>query len=101
MLNTTHIKMGSNTSNVILNTPSTGMMQRSHPKSFFIRFALGSKMEKKIFPNEGVKNAVLEQDEYPYKKTEINVLQILIFGENYYFCEVVKVEDLTEDTTTP
>jgi len=97
MLNKTNIKMGSNTSNVTFNTPSTGMIQRSHPKSFFIRFQRGSKMEEYVFPSKVGSSFLSRQEEYPYKGiTEINVLQVLVFGDNYFLCEVVKVEDLIE-----
>jgi hypothetical protein len=100
MLNTTNIKMGSNTSNVVLNTPSTGMIQRSHPKSFFIRFHSSSAMCKMVFPPNGEGAHSHEQDEYPRKRTFISVLQMLVYGDDWFMVEVVKVEDLTDEVDT-
>lgn len=101
MLNTTSIKMGSNTSNVTLNTPSAGMMQRSHPKSFFVQFALGSKMESWIFDYE-------TDQPYLYRgyadkwnkgtKVPVNVLQVMVFDTNVkYLVELVRVSDLSDE----
>jgi len=100
MLNTTNIKMGSNTSNVTLNTPSHGMMQRSHPKSRFIRFDIGSKVESWVF-NRIEKNAYCnkEKDEGDWRSfgKPITVLQVMVFGDIKYLCEIVNNEDLFDD----
>lgn len=93
MLNSTQIKLGSNSQTVQFNSPSSGMLQRSNPKSFFIRFAKGSKMEDWVFSD----NPYCDQlDQYPRTKTFVTVLQIMVFGDIQYLCEVVKNEDLTE-----
>ena len=47
---TTNIKMGNNTQNITFNAPATGTLQKSHPKSVFIRFQMNSEMESMIFP---------------------------------------------------
>lgn len=90
MFNSTQIKLGSNSQTVQFNTPSSGMLQRSHPKSFFLRFAKGSTLEKWIFDEKPYSNI----DEYGRNKTLVTVLQIMVFGDIQYLCEVVKNEDL-------
>lgn len=97
MLNTTYIKMGSNTSNVTLNQPSTGMIQRSHPKSFFVRFHSSSDMCKMVFPKDGEGAHSHQEKEYPRKKTFISVLQMLVYGDDWFMVEVVKLEDLVDN----
>ena len=85
MLNT-EIKFGSH--NVSFNNPSYGMLQRSHQKSFFIRFQKGSEIERRVFPTrKHAKPFILNEDN---KKMIIHVLQILIFGDDNYLCEVVR-----------
>lgn len=103
MSNTTHIKMGSNTSNVVLNTPSHGMMQRSHPNSFFIRFAKGSTMEDWIFNDKGGKSVLKKKNTYgSYEDIcEITILQIMVFGDIQYLCEVVRDSDLIDPVVNP
>jgi len=109
----TNIKLGSNTTNVQFNTPSTGMMQRSHPKSRFIRFQKGSDMETLIFPLSDIEESKLRRKETKYREsdsfnrhgssyhididTPVTILQILIFGADQYLCEVVKNSDLIEE----
>lgn len=93
MLNSTKITMGSNSQTVQFNAPCTGILQRSHPKSKFIRFQKGSEMEKMIFPSNET-SPYLTKSVYPHDKIEIEVLQILIFGDNYYLCEVIQLTDL-------
>ena len=100
MFNTTHIKMGSNTSEVTLNTPSHGIMQRSHPKSRFIRFSKGSDVEKWVFNRKEEKaycNKLREEKSYDDFGKPITVLQIMVFGDIQYLCEVVNDEDLNDD----
>lgn len=96
MLNTTNIKMGSNTQVVQFNTTSTGMMQRSHPKSFFVRCSLGSNMEKWLFSERGEQSKIDKAtSSYNTVFEEVQVLQILIFGNDRYLIEIVKLSDLT------
>src|SRR6187402_1268291 len=100
MLNTTNIKMGSNTSNVVLNTPSHGMMQRSHPKSRFIRFGIDSNVEKWVFNRKKEKAYCYKQDEeksYDDFGKPITVLQVMVFGDVQYLCEIVNDEDLIDE----
>ena len=92
MLNT-NIKLGSNSQTVTFNSPSTGTLQRSHPKSTFIRFQIGSEVEKTIFPYNGRKPFLWDSNR---DKFFVMVLQVLIFGDNYYLVEVVNEEYLNE-----
>lgn len=98
MFNTTQIKLGSNSQTVSFNTPSTGMMQKSNPKSKFIRFQKGSKMEEWLFPKENIDPTIQVKNQYGvYNSTgKVTVLQVLIFGDNQFLCEVVYDVDLVE-----
>lgn len=55
MLNVTSFNIGEITSKVSLNTPSSGIIQRSHPRSKFVRFHSRSPMSEYasgfLFPN--------------------------------------------------
>lgn len=104
MLNTTQttIKMGSNTSNVTFNQPSSGMMQRSHPKSFFTKFSAGSAMEDWIFNFKGEQATLRKHTKWSTKNNpdyeticEVEVLQVLVFGDIEYMVELVRKEDLS------
>lgn len=46
MLNVTSFNIGDITSKVSLNAPSTGIIQRSHPRSNFVRFHARSPMSE-------------------------------------------------------
>jgi hypothetical protein len=105
MFNTTNMNLSSYSKTVQFNTPSTGILQRSNPKSIFVRFPKGSNMEDMVFPRDGT-NPYIYQYEYGdnnrdnYKDTkgkiEVVVLQILIFGDNQYLVEVVEPKYLIE-----
>lgn len=49
MLNVTSFNIGEITSKVSLNTPSSGIIQRSHPRSKFVRFHSRSPMSEYAF----------------------------------------------------
>ena len=49
MLNVTSFNIGEITSKVSLNTPSSGIIQRSHPRSKFVRFHSRSSMSEYAF----------------------------------------------------
>ena len=104
MLNT-NIRLGSNSQTVSFNQPSTGILQRSHPKSVFVRFQKGSDMEDYVFPRNGSKPYIhqyqFSSNKYEnYKEThgriEVVVLQILIFGQDHFLVEVVEEKFLNE-----
>lgn len=100
--------IGGNTNNqksvVVLNTPSTGFMQKSNPMSRFIRFQRGSKMEDWIFPSSPNEKPYLVhkfskstygRDSYEVEeKVNIIVLQICIFGNDYFLVEYVFEKDI-------
>lgn len=114
MFNTSVI-VGGSTQNVTFNSPCTGILQKSTTLSKFIRFQKGSTMEEWVFPIDG-RQASIEKEEIisssydvnnsrfndrftPSRivKTRINIciLQILVFGDNYYLCEYI--EDVKEE----
>lgn len=105
MLDTNIIKMGSTTSNVTLNTPSHGMIQRSHPKSKLIKFKNNEYIEDAIFPSNG-RSAYINLDgiyntrvsNYHYdRNVNIQVLQVMVFGDISYLIEYVEDSDLIEN----
>lgn len=85
MLNTS-IKLGD--TNVTFNAPCTGMIQKSHPKSNFIRFHKTSKMADWIFSD------CPRLKEGTYKCEKIIVLQIMVFGDNELLMEYVYEKDI-------
>jgi hypothetical protein len=95
MLNTTNIKMGSHTSNVTFNATSNGMMQRSNPKSFFLRFHKTSPMAGYIFPTDGT-TPYVKRGYNGSDKIQISVLQIIVFGDDEFLCEAIELADLKE-----
>lgn len=106
MFNTTNMHLGGNSQTVQFNAPCTGILQRSNPKSIFVRFQKNSPMEDMVFPNNGI-NPYIHKYEYSdngydiYSNTkgkiEVIVLQILIFGNNSYLVEVVEPKYLIEN----
>ena len=104
MFNSTTMRLGDTTNNLTLIQPSTGMMQKSNPKSKFVRFQKGSDMEENVFPSDGQQSFIQKKDNsYNYNKyidIPIEVIQILVFGENYFLVEYICCSDLEiEDET--
>jgi len=89
MLNT--FKIGGNTTKVSFNSPSTGIIQKSHTKSSFVRCQVGSPLSKEIFSLKYGSYFSINDE-----KIFITVLQIMVFGGNELLCEIVKNEDLIE-----
>lgn len=88
MLNVTSFNIGDITSKVSLNTPSTGIIQKSHPMSNFVRFHAKSPMSEYVlsdFPRL-TKNST----------RKLVVLQIMVFGNDELLVEYVYEEDLLE-----
>lgn len=98
MLNSTSYKIGGNTTTVSFNSPSTGIIQKSHPKSRFIRCEKGSPMEGWIF---GEKPHLQKKNEYGVWKNyaDITILQVMVFGDNQLLIEIVHNEFLVDETT--
>lgn len=86
MFNSTNINLKSSSTTVQFNTPCTGILQRSHPRSVFIRFQKESEMERNIFPCNGTTSTIKRYDKY----IDVTILQILIFGDNSFLVEVVE-----------
>lgn len=88
MLNVTSFNIGEITSKVSLNTPSTGIIQKSHPRSNFTRFHAKSPRAEYVlsdFPR-------LTKD----SSRKLVVLQIMVFGNDELLVEYVYEEDLLE-----
>jgi hypothetical protein len=88
MLNVTSFNIGEITSKVSLNTPSTGIIQKSHPRSNFTRFHARSPRAEYVlsdFPR-------LTKD----SSRKLVVLQIMVFGNDELLVEYVYEEDLLE-----
>lgn len=81
MLNVTSFNIGEITSKVSLNTPSSGIIQRSHPRSKFVRFHSRSPMSEYAFSSRLSKDGV--------------VLQIMVFGNDELLVEYVCEQELT------
>ena len=79
MLNVTSFNIGEITSKVSLNTPSSGIIQRSHPRSKFVRFHSRSAFSSRL-SKDG---------------PEIVVLQIMVFGNDELLVEYVCEQELT------
>lgn len=88
MLNVTSFNIGEITSKVSLNTPSTGIIQKSHPRSNFTKFHARSPRAEYVlsdFPR-------LTKD----SSRKLVVLQIMVFGNDELLVEYVYEEDLLE-----
>ena len=94
MLNTS-IKLGD--TNVTFNAPCTGMIQKSHPKSNFIRFHQASKMADWVFsdyPRLVEKEWSFDNNYHKIYAGKIVVLQIMVFGDNELIIEYVYEKDI-------
>lgn len=87
MLNTS-IKLGD--TNVTFNTPCVGMIQKSHPKSNFERFQNNSEMSRCVFSD--YPRLVKEK----YEARKIVVLQIMLYGDNWFLIEYVYEDELNQ-----
>ena len=66
----------------------TGMLQKSHPNSFFKRFHKNSKMADWIFdenPCLQKANGYINYEKY----MDVIVLQVMCFGDDEFLCELV------------
>ena len=66
----------------------TGMLQKSHPNSFFKRFHKNSKMADWIFDENPCLQKVDEYRSYE-KYMDVVVLQVMCFGDNEFLCELI------------
>lgn len=96
MLNT--FKIGGNTTStkVSFNSPSSGIIQKSHPKSRFIKCHAKSKLADWIM---GWDNEPSLRKEGKYSAdilTPITVLQLMVFGNDELIVEIVNNDDLKD-----
>lgn len=96
MLDNKTLRIGDVTNKVSFNTPCTGMMQKSHPKSNFIRFHFKSKLAEWVFSEypriKGDESGYIGGQLFYTKK--IVVLQVMVFGDNEMLVEYVYEKDL-------
>ena len=75
----------------------SGMLQKSHPKSFFLNFHKNSRMADWIFnENPCLKRKTNDYGDYYQKYMDVIVLQVVISGE-YFFCEVVNINEFEDN----
>lgn len=73
----------------------TGILQKSHPNSFFKRFHKNSRMADWIFDENPCLRKVTECKIYE-KYMNIVVLQVMCFGDNEFLCELIDKKLLEE-----
>ena len=78
MWNTTN-----NTNKTEINSPATGIIQKSNPKSFFLRMQNGSELSKEIFSQNPV-----------YNRTKVAVIQVLLMDKEWLLVELVAESEL-------
>ncbi len=90
MFNTTNISLKGGNQNVHLHNPCSGILQRSHDNSNFLRFQVNSEMESTVFPKNGTRPYITKYYSGERQMIYIIVLQILLFGDNYFLVEYVE-----------
>lgn len=102
MLNT--FKIGGNTTSakVSFNSPSTGIIQKSHPKSRFIRCHAKSNLADWIMGFDQDPHLEIKDKNYTHKTNDVpvTVLQLMVFGSDELIVEIVNNDDL-KDIDTP
>jgi hypothetical protein len=98
MLNTVTLNIGDCTNKVSFNTPSTGIIQKSNPKSNFISFHSKSELAEYVFseyPRLTKRTSTWDEGSQRFLDTpKIVVLQIMVFGDNELLVEYVFEKDL-------
>ena len=69
------------------------MLQKSHPKSFFKRFEKGSRCANWLFSENPCLKKLNKYDNWEHYMNVI-VLQVMVFGDNQFLCELINTEDL-------
>lgn len=64
--------------NLKMNTPATGIIQRSSDKSFFVRCHQTSPLSDSLFNSDPI-----------YNRKSISVLQVMLMNENYILVEIM------------
>lgn len=75
---------------IVMNTPCIGTLQKTHLKSYFMRFHVTSEMAGYIFSNT---------PRLSRNGDEIVALQIMSFGDNYLLMEYVYKSDYEDDSS--
>lgn len=94
--NIASFKIGDITNQVSFNAPCTGIIQKSHPRSNFVRFHVHSDMAKWVFSDY----PRLEKETWYSNKGDtpkIVILQIMVFGDNELLMEYVHEKDLKNE----
>lgn len=66
----------------------SGMLQKSHPKAFFLRFHKTSEMAQWLFcPSPYIR------DRNDKKIMDVIVLQVMSFGDNEFLCEIIDIKE--------
>lgn len=68
----------------------SGLLQKSHPKSFFLMFHKNSKMADCIFDEEP---CLKRGNEY----MDVIVLQVMCYGDNEFLCELLDARELDKE----
>lgn len=99
--NIASFKIGDITNQVSFNAPCTGIIQKSHPRSNFVRFHVHSDMAKWVFSDyPRLVKDVWNYSDVGYNKIYANkivVLQIMVFGDNELLIEYVHEKDLNDE----
>lgn len=100
----TSFKIGDITNKVSFNSPCTGIIQKSHPRSNFVRFHYQSKMAGWVFSDYP---RLVEQKWKWAERTcdriyadKIIILQAMVFGDNEFLVEYVYEKDLINNEKT-
>ncbi len=83
---------------VSFNAPATGIIQKSAPKSRFVRFAQGSRFEDNIFGIAPVMFTNKEDEDrgYASERKPITILQVLLTTNNGFLVEYIFDEDIID-----
>lgn len=75
-------------SSVNIKPACSGMLQQSHPKSFFMRFHKDSKKAEWIFSTSPCLKELNKYDRFE-KIMDVVVLQVMCFGDEEFLCELI------------
>jgi hypothetical protein len=108
-------KIGAPTTNVSFNTPSMGMIQKSHPLSKFVKFHFTSQLSGRLLDSIDEAHVlkseikqyshISDSDRWkPHAKTSyteetkipVTVLQLMVFGADQFIAEIVYNSDLVD-----
>lgn len=82
-------------SSVNIKPACIGMLQKSHPNSFFKRFHKNSEMASWLFDENPHLERRIYTDSWE-KYMDVVVLQVMCFGDNEFLCELIDKKILNE-----